>query len=511
MTTAADRVMTYSILALLVWVALPVGSNRPWSAMLFVLLVALLAALWAVFNLRAKKLRHSQTLVLKKARWPLILLFFCQCWVAIQWLFGFSQHSDQTFYYLLLGVAYSLLYLLIVANFTTRSKLTLLLATLILSGTLQGFYGAFLTLSGVEWRLFAAEPSGGHATGTFVNRNHFAGYLNMTIACGIGLLLALRTDEPISVRNIIDILIGPKAKIRLALVIMVIALVMSHSRMGNTAFFISLILAGSFFIVRNKANRLRNSLVLVSIIIIDVLVISQYFGLERLKDRLLATDIASTVIQIDAASSVNTAEDSAITSINTQPDGNRGLVMPIISGAGEEKIVIDVVSELRDEVIMSALPLLYQRPFIGHGAGSFEAVYQPYPDDVIRLHFDHAHNDYLQFLVEFGIIGTAPLALFVLMSLGYAMQSFWMRRSRYRSGVGFAALMAIMVILIHSFTDFNLQIPANAAIFVALCAIAVLAKHHTREYKETKKAKTLFSDSVLIAEKPFVGQSQTRL
>jgi len=438
-----DRFVAYSILVLLVWVALPLGSNRPWSAMLFVLFTALLSSLLAWSNLRRKeKMNVKGNRVLKAAMPLLILLILSQFWVGMQWLMGFSQNSSQTFYYLLLGCAYCLLYFLIVKVFTTRKRLTLLLATLIMSGALQGFYGSVMTLSGLEWHFFADKLHyRGHATGTFVNRNHLAGYLEMTIACGIGLLLALRTSQPFNLRNSIELLIGPKAKIRLSLVIMVIALVMSHSRMGNAAFFTSLIVVGGLFVLINKKHRLRNSLILISIIVIDMMVISQYFGLEQLKDRLMMTQITDQVVN------------------------------------GE---VVQKANELRDNVLVSTLPLLGKHPLIGSGAGSFESVYQQYPKGDIRLHFDHAHNDYVQFLIEFGVIGLAPLALFVIISLWHALTALWLRESWYRSGVGFGASMGIVSILIHSVTDFNLQIPANAATFTTLCAIAVLAKYHVK-------------------------------
>lgn len=442
MPSNSDRFITYAVLVLLIWVTLPLGSNRPWSAMLFVFLTTLLSSLWAWHNLRHKQDEFRISRAFKTAKPLFVLLVLCQIWVAIQWQLGFSQHSSQTFYYLLLGCGYSLLYLLIINIFTTRNKLTLLLSTLIITGALQGFYGSAMALSGIEWHFFADKTDYlGDATGTFVNRNHLAGYLEMTIACGIGLLLALRTGQSLNLRNTIELLIGPKAKIRLSLIVMVIALVMTHSRMGNTAFFISLVVVGSLFIFTHKQHQLRNSLVLISIVLIDMMVISQYFGLEHLKDRLLMTQLTDQVIN------------------------------------GE---VVQKANELRDNVVLSSLPLLEKHLLIGNGAGSFESIYQQYPGSDIRLHFDHAHNDYLQFLIEFGAIGLLPLVLFVLISLWYALQALLMQESNYRSGVGFAALMGIISILIHSLTDFNLQIPANAATFVTLCAIAVLAKYHVK-------------------------------
>ena len=59
----------------------------------------------------------------------------------------------------------------------------------------------------------------------------------------------------------------------------------------------------------------------------------------------------------------------------------------------------------------------------------------------------------------------------------------------YRSGVGFGAAMGIIALLIHSSTDFNLQIPANAATLVVLCAIAVLAGSHSKP--RVRKSRTV--------------------
>ena len=66
-----------------------------------------------------------------------------------------------------------------------------LLQVLVFSGTFQAAYGAFMVLSGLELGFFVEKYVGqGVATGTFVNRNHFAGYLVMCLSAGIGLLLS---------------------------------------------------------------------------------------------------------------------------------------------------------------------------------------------------------------------------------------------------------------------------------------------------------------------------------
>lgn len=435
-----ERTLIVSILFLLFWLPLPLGSNTDWAVGVFIFWVAATALAWAVAALRNPQAMQGRAL---KAALPMLgLLLLAQLWVAAQWLLGLTVDVAATFESLLLGLAYCLLFLLVCSLFDTRKRLTWLLATLVLSGTFQAFWGAAMTLSGVEWLLVIPKTSYiGDATGTFVNRNHLAGYLELTLACGIGLLLALRDGRPFRWVNVLELLMGPKARLRLALVVMVIALVMTHSRMGNTAFFAALLLVGGIFVLLDREHRLRNSLILASIVVIDILVISQYFGLEKLKDRVLSTRIHDVVV-----------------------DGE----------------VVQQANEIRDDVFVYALPLLKDKPLTGQGAGSFESVFPKYPGDDIRLHFDHAHNDYLQFAIEHGLIGMLPLLGFVLLALWRALQAMWRRESLYRSGVGFGAAMGIVAIGVHSSTDFNLQIPANAATFVVVCAIAVLANQHVR-------------------------------
>lgn len=433
-----ERFLTAAVLVLLIALPLPLGSNRDWSMGLFVALVGLLAGIWGIALLR-NALPVSKAL--KPALPMFALLLAAQIWVAVQWLGGLTVDVGATFQYLMLGLAYSLLFLLIVSLFHTRQRLLLLLSVLVISGTFQAFYGAFMTLSGGQGLLASLGfDHSGVASGTYVNRNHLAGYLEMTLACGIGLLLALRDGQPFRWVNLLELLMGPKARLRLALVVMVIALVMTRSRMGNMAFFASLMVVGAVFILLNREHRLRNGLILASIILIDMLVISQYFGLEQLKNRLVDTRLNDVVV---------------------------------------EGQVVQQANEIRDDVFVYTLPLVMDKLVTGQGAGSFEAVFPKYAGEDIRNHFDHAHNDYIQFAIEYGLIGGLPLAAFVLLALWRALQALWRRDSLFRSGVGFGAAMGIIAIGIHSSTDFNLQIPANAATFVVLCAIAVLANQHS--------------------------------
>lgn len=435
-----ERLTVALTLAFLVWLPLPLGSNRDWAVGVLVAGTGLLGFLYGLLLWRhpPRELHHAQ-----KAALPMLAcLLATQLWVAVQWLAGLTMDVGQTFQYLMLGISYSLLFWLVASLFGTRDRLKLLLWTLVISGTFQAFYGAFMTLSGIEWLFLTPKEFGkGNATGTFVNRNHLAGYLELTLSLGIGLLLALRDKRPFEWTHLLETLLGPKARLRLALVIMVIGLVMTHSRGGNSAFFASLLIVGAVYGWLEKEHRLRNGLILASILVVDVLIVSQYFGLEALKDRLANTHVAVT--RVDGQLQVN-------------------------------------VDDLRQYVYRDALPLAKDRPLIGQGAGSFESVFQQYAGpELASAYFDHAHNDYLQFWIEYGLLGSLPLALFLVLAVRQALRPLLQRQGTFRSGVGFGAALALLALAIHSATDFNLQIPANAATLVVVAAIAVLAGQHS--------------------------------
>ena len=62
-------------------------------------------------------------------------------------------------------------------------------------------------------------------------------------------------------------------------------------------------------------------------------------------------------------------------------------------------------------------------------------------------------------------------------SLWTAIRAQLTRRDPLLQGMGFAATMAIVALLIHSASDFNLQIPANAAMFVVMLALGWVCRY----------------------------------
>jgi O-antigen ligase len=134
-----------------------------------------------------------------------------------------------------------------------------------------------------------------------------------------------------------------------------------------------------------------------------------------------------------------------------------------------------LATEDRDEMDISALPLLKDYWLAGSGAGSFYNIFCQYEHNGAMGFWDHAHNDYVEFASDFGVIGFIPLSIAVVLSLQAGIKAQLNRRASIQRGMGFGSVMGIIALLIHSSVDFNLQIPSNALLFLLLMAIAWIA------------------------------------
>ena len=130
--------------------------------------------------------------------------------------------------------------------------------------------------------------------------------------------------------------------------------------------------------------------------------------------------------------------------------------------------------EDRDKLALDSLRMSREHLAHGVGVGAFEVAYPTYQTSVTDLVIDFAHNDYAQFFAEAGIMGwvLAPVSI-----AAFFTRSFRRRRPRFQGQVGWlqlGAAVGVCGILVHSFSDFNLHIPANAASFTVCCGLAVL-------------------------------------
>ena len=454
------------LLFTLFWLPLSLGANRPWAWALMqmsvfflggILLIThksllsklytqykLLVIVWLVFLtwqlINIVPLPFALVEALRPERVNFLLNENIQGMenISSQWLplsFDVGQ-SDVIFFK---SLAYCFLFFITLTLVNTGKRLRYILIVISAAGVFQAIYGSLEVLSGLQYSLVFKLPVSHIATGSFVYKNHYANFLLLCLSAAIGYMIAsLRVRSGSSprerLRRIVRFWLSNKVLFRIGIIIMVIALVMSRSRMGNSAFFIAMTITATLGLIYFKPRQKSYVVLFISMLVIDILIVSSLFGLKQVQQRIEQTNLTQ---------------------------------------------------ESRDEVVTDALPLLSQYGVIGTGGGTFYTVYPQVQSESIQHFYDHTHNEYLQFAIEFGIVGAAIIAVLVLLCAKSALSAIRHRRHPLPRGTAFATVMAVIGMALHSTVDFPLQAPANTAIFIILLALGALSRDIPmgRQYK----------------------------
>ncbi len=326
---------------------------------------------------------------------------------------------------------------------------------LLLMGVVFGLYGVGQWLFGLQ-ELYGADPStsGLRATGSFGNRNHYAAFMGMLLLCGVGWMGARRTrlsrpgSETPSTRRRGRDTREAKAKLAIAglgMVMLSLGLIFSLSRSG-----ISFALAGcGVFALLAGSDPMRTGPI----------------ELERTgggRARIARSRQRRSYGRLFWALAL--AVVGVAFWIGIDPVVNRFELLPrqweIEQGRGQ--VWLDSLGAVRDFWLT------------GSGLGSYRYVFPLYRSFGGQIFFSWAHNDYVQVLVELGFPG-----LFLVGWLMAAVcQAARQARRRLEDNpplltlhAGYCA--AVVAIALHSFTDFSLHIPANAALLSVILGIVV--------------------------------------
>jgi len=128
--------------------------------------------------------------------------------------------------------------------------------------------------------------------------------------------------------------------------------------------------------------------------------------------------------------------------------------------------------EGRAAVWTASAAMLADFPVSGSGYGTYREVFPRYTPPGARARFAQAHNDYLEILLEGGLLGFA-LLLWLVAAFGLQVQRRIRRVGSARRLLLYGLLAGIGALALHAFFDFNHQIPANALFFVTMCALLV--------------------------------------
>lgn len=352
-----------------------------------------------------------------------------------------SVYRHATKAELLKILAYASVFFLILFWVDDRSKLLPLLYLMILMGSLISIIGIVQRLVGAEriyglWRPFFR--TGQSSFGSYVNPNHFAGYMALIIPIAVSLFIRqverIGWSKAWELRDYLKSLneqdIHMALFLLLALVFMVSGLFLSLSRGGIFAF------AGSMIFL--------------------IIALSIKGGWRLMLGLGLMTGFFAAVFVFWL-----------------------GFVPFEASIKTFAHLFQDTTVQYRLQVWQDGWRMLMDFPLFGTGLGTFAHIYPKYKTIIGQATVMYPENDFLQILVETGFVGFGVLtwffaAFFHALWIRWKSHETYLARINPKIMVGLAA--AMVAILIHGFGDFNLHIPANALLFAIVMGLAMTVK-----------------------------------
>ena len=331
-------------------------------------------------------------------------------------------------------LSYICIYVLTLHVVRNKDSIDFMTAGILITGICVALTGIFQFGSPHRKLLWFREMQYGYLSfGPYVNRNHFAGLMEMLIPVGIGMCISLLPPVRTSYghRALISEFLTHTHSNRLILyfagvIIMITGLFLSFSRGGIVGFSLAMVFFGIMLLLRSSTRK-KGWVIVISFFI--VLLSVSWFGW---------TPIVKRFVEISHA------DTSAVNRVHNWKDSS--------------------------EIIRSY-------PFFGTGLGTYEHVYPRFKTIPSRDKWEHAHNDYIEGAVELGIPGLF-LAMYITVRF-YAMMFRVLRRrsSAYFRLLGIGGMAGITGILIHSLVDFNLHIGANALFFSFLFGFTLAVSH----------------------------------
>jgi len=359
-----------------------------------------------------RQIKSSQLRVTRNPLFPPMFVFASL--VFVQLAAGRSAYRYETSSKALLYCAYGMLCFLVVQCVRRASqakKLALILSIYGFSVALFALIQSLAPNGKIYW--LREAHLGGWIYGPYVNHNHYAGLMEMLVPIP---LVFCFTRYAYGVRRTIA---GVGAAVMASTVFL------SGSRGGMLALAVEM----TFFAAVLMARRKRPKAIIVGgVFLLVVFGLAAWLGGSELANRMA--------------------------SIRTEAKAEM---------SGGMRLAID-----RD-----SLHMFLKKPVLGWGLGTFPIVYPQFRSFYTNFFVNEAHNDYLQLLVEMGAVGFATMLWFLVALYRNGLKKLHDWSININGAVTLAALLGCTGILVHSFVDFNLHVPGNAAFFYALCMLAV--------------------------------------
>lgn len=409
-----ERGILFLTLAILIFGPLATGAVRMLEFLVIQSLTVGVLVLWVA---RLWLCRRVELL------WPPV------CWAVTAFaLYAVGRYCTADIEYvarqeLLRVLVYTFLFFAILNNLHDQESMRAITFTLVFLAMLISCYAIYQFATGSDRVWHFINPYKHRGTGTYINPNHLAGFLEMILPVGLVWAFASRAK--------------PVMKVLLA--------------------YASLVMLVGITVTMSRGAWLSTALVLLTLMLVMA-----FRSVYRWPILAAATLVVAAGVYF-------------------LPQN------PLLRKRFEQ--VTQEVSELRvqDSRMMiwrATIQLWREDPWWGVGPAHFDYRFRVYRPVHVQMRPDRAHNDFLNALVDWGIVGTALVAsAWGLLFLGFfqtwrhvrgSLSDFGGRFSN-KFALVFGASLGLLAILLHSATDFNMQIPANA--ILAVTWMALLSAH----------------------------------
>jgi O-antigen ligase len=393
---------------------------------------------WALFTFQAtsavliavwilEKLRSGEFNLLPSPLFPPMLAFAGI--LCAQLLPRASAYWHATYSQALLFVSYGIICFLVVQTLRSNRQLRLIGKILTIFGTSVALFAVIQNLSSPKQLYWVLTPRfGGWIYGPYVNHNHYAGLMEMVFP--VPLVFAFtrfaRRRESWLASS--------------AAAFMAASIFLSGSRGGMVACCIQLTV---FLLLLCREYQKRKVARLLGVFLLAMMAVIAWSGGREVTARI-------STLNADTKS--------------------------------------DLTNNARLQIDRDILNMVRERPVLGWGQGTFAQVYPQFRSFYSDFEVNAAHNDFLQVLAETGIVGFAVMVWFLVITIRSAIRKTENWFSNINGALSVGALIGISGILVHSLVDFNMQIPANAALFYSLCMVAAMEPRFKTHHRGHRKA-----------------------
>ena len=333
-------------------------------------------------------------------------------------------------------LVYACLFFAVLNNLYRQESLVVITCTLVFVGMAISAYAIYQFITHSPWVWNIPVPHKVHGSGTYIHPNHLGGFLEMVLPLGLAHTLVSRM-KPIG-----------KVFLGYASLVLVAGILVTVSRGAYVSTCLSMVL---FF---------------------GVLLLHRTYRLPALV--FLVVILGAGLYFLPHSASVQARFKS------------------IFAGTGR------VQDDSRIIMWRAALRVWQDDVWWGAGPGHYDYRFREYRPGDVQLRPYWAHNDYVNTLAEWGVVGTALVAAaWVLLGLG--VRKTWSvvrgttndlgggrRSSKFAFVLG--ASVGLAAILVHSIVDFNMHIPANAILAITLMALlSSCLRFATEQYWVTAK------------------------